>query len=188
MRKSYDWQMKNQEVMLSWACNEGVCAIVGVNAAIVFHPLWFWANNRGTSPDSTRAARAWKAHSAASLSRECAFMSDDVILDALHRLEDEGLILRRRGRLALLWAIGDEGFELMGEKTPAGQEGSPCLKQKLSPSSPAPAAFLSACHRVLPSTAEGCQYAAHRAAARRTLSGRLAWWQIQNQRTRHLWH
>ena len=179
-RKSYDWQMKNQEMMLSWAANEAVCAIVGVNAAIVFQHLWFWANNRGASPGSTRAARVWKAHSAASLSRECAFMSDDVILTSLHRLEDEGLILRRRGRWALLWAIADAGFDLMGEKTPAGQEDSLCLKPKLRPSSPAPLAFAPSCHRV------DAGRAARVRDVRRALSTQLNWWQVQGLRTRHL--
>ena len=180
MRKSYDWRLGNQEVMLSWAACEAVCAIVGVNAAIVFHPLWFWANNRGTSPGSTRAARVWKAHSAASLSRDLGFMSDDVVLDALHRLEDEHLILRRRGRWATLWAIGDAGFALMGQEPPVGQEDSPCLKIKLRPSSPAPAAFPAAAHRVLPGTA------ARVTDVRRALSTQLNWWQVQGLRTRHL--
>ena len=166
--------------MLSWAACEAVCAIVGVNAAIVFQHLWFWANNRGTSPSSTRAERVWKAHSAASLSRDLGFMSDDVVLDALHRLEDEHLILRRRGRWALLWAIADAGFDLMGEKTPAGQEGSPCLKPKLCLTSSAPLTFTSVCHRVIPSTA------ARVADVRRALSTQLNWWQVQGLRTRHL--
>ena len=169
-------------MMLSWAANEAVCAIVGVNAAIVFQHLWFWANNRRATPDSTRAARVWKAHSAASLSRECAFMSDDVVLDALHRLEDAGLILRRRGRWALLWAVSDAGYTLMGETPPAGQGGSPCLKPKLSLSSPAPLAFAPSCHRVDVGTAEGFQYAAHLEVVRRALSMRLKW-----RRTQKLW-
>ena len=180
MRKSYDWRLGNQEVMLSWAANEAVCAIVGVNAAIVFQHLWFWANNRRATPGSTRAARVWKAHSAASLSRECAFMSDDVVLDALHRLEDAGLLLRRRGRWATLWAIGDAGYTLMGEIPPAGQEGSLCLKPKLNPSSPEAAAFPAAAHRVLPGTAARVR------DVRRSLSTQLNWWQVQGLRTRHL--
>ena len=179
-RKSYDWQMKNQEVMLSWAANEAVCAIVGVNAAVVFHPLWFWANNRSSSPSSTRAARVWKAHSAASLSRECTFMSDDVVLDALHRLEDEGLILRRRGRWAVRWAVSDEGYTLMGQEPPMVQEGSLCLKIKLRPSSPEAAVFPAAAHRVDAGTAARVR------DVRRALSTQLNWWQVQGLRTRHL--
>ena len=107
-------------------------------------------------------------------------MSDDVVLDALHRLEDEHLILRRRGRWATLWAIGDAGFELMGQEPPVGQEGSLCLKPKLSLSSPAPAAFPAAAHRVLPGRA------ARVADVRRALSTQLNWWQVQGLRTRHL--
>ena len=184
-RKSYDWQMKNQEVMLSWAACEAVCALVGVNAAIVFQHLWFWANNRRATPSSGRKERVWKAHSAASLSRECAFMSDDVVLDALHRLEDEHLILRRRGRWALLWAIGDAGFELMGETPPVVQEGSLCLKPKLSLSSPAPAAFASASHRVVSGRTEGFQHTAHLAEARRVLSMQLTCWRTQKRWAEH---
>ena len=186
MRKSYDWQMKNQEVMLSWSANEAVCAIVGVNAAIVFQHLWFWANNRGVSPGSTRTARVWKAHSAASLSRDLGFMSDDVVLDALHRLEDEHLILRRQGRWAALWAIGDAGYTLMGDVPPAWQEGSLCLKPKLRPSSPEAAAFASASHRVVSGRAEGFQHTAHLAEARRVLSMQLTYWSTQKRWADHL--
>ena len=184
-RKSYDWRLGNQEVMLSWAANEAVCAIVGVNAAIVFQHLWFWANNRRATPSSGRKERVWKAHSAASLSRECAFMSDDVVLDALHRLEDAGLILRRRGRWAALWAIGDAGFELMGEEPPMVQEGSLCLKIKLRPSSPEAAAFPAAAHRVDAGRAEGFQHTAHLAEARRVLSMQLTYWSAQKRWAGH---
>ena len=111
--------------MLSWACNEAVCTKVGVNAAIVFQHLWFWAHNWQPSAHSVKAGRVWRAYSAVSLSRDFEFMSDDVILDALHRLEDAGLILKRRGKGAVLWAIADAGYTLMGETPSVWQRGAP---------------------------------------------------------------
>ena len=139
----------------------------------------------------------WKAHSAVSLSRECAFMSDDVVLDALHRLEDEHLILRRRGRWATLWVVSDEGFELMGEKTSAGQEGVAAVPRESAPFAPrvlplalaaqaGGAALVQAKARV-PLSSSARDEEAHLAAARRALCGRLAWQQLQRRWTRHLW-
>ena len=183
-RKSYDWRLGNQEAMLSWAACEAVCAIVGVNAAIVFQHLWFWANDRGTSPSSGRKERVWKAHSAASLSRDLAFMSDDVVLTSLHRLEDAGLILRRRGRWAVRWAISDEGYTLMGETPPAGQEGAAAVPRSSAPFAPrllplalaaqaGGAALVQAKARV-PLSSSANEEEAHLAATRRALCGRVA--------------
>ena len=171
MRDSYDWQMKNQEVMLSWAACEAVCALVGVNAAIVFHPLWFWANNRGASPGSTRAARVWKAHSAASLSRDLGFMSDDVVLDALHRLEDAGLLLRRRGRWATLWAVSDAGFELMGDVPPVVQEGVAAVAE-------ARVAAVTLSLRSATRQGKGSPWSIGKVGQ---------WWQVQKRWAGHLW-
>ena len=193
-QKSYDWRLGNQEVMLSWAANEAVCAIVGVNAAIVFQHLWFWANNRRATPSSTRAARVWKAHSAASLSRDLGFMSDDVVLDALHRLEDEHLILRRRGRWATLWAVSDEGYTLMGDVPPVGQEGAAAVPRSSAPFAPrllplalaaqaGAAALVQA--RARNPLSPSARDEAHLAEARRVLSVQLTYWSTQRRWAGH---
>ena len=45
-------------------------------------------------------------------------MSEDVVLDALHRLEAAGLIMRRQKGRVVQWAVGDAGYTLMGKPVP----------------------------------------------------------------------
>ena len=66
----------------------------------------------------TKGGRAWLPYTAAQLARWLPFLSDDVIEDALHTLEAEGLLAKMREGRVTKWAITDAGFTAMGEECP----------------------------------------------------------------------
>ena len=116
--KPRQWHVWHEEALMCSAINTGVCAKVGINAAIVFQYLWHWSRAWRWSSRYIKGDRVWQPYTAAVLSRWLPFLSDDVIGDALHVLEREGLLLKLREGCLTKWAIGDGGFRAMGEMPP----------------------------------------------------------------------
>ena len=116
------WHTNGEECSLAWGLDTRVASKVGVNAAIVFQYLWFWSHawRRATPSKTTHppTADAWLPYTAAELSRWLPFLSDDVIEDALHTLQAEGLLAKLRQGRVTKWAITDAGYVAMGEECP----------------------------------------------------------------------
>ena len=167
----WEWNVRNHDALLSWGANEVVCSKMGINAAVVFQYLWFWAHNWKFEPKKEDSWRLWKAYTAASISHWVVFMSDDVILDALHRLLDAGLIMKRRDRWVTEWAIADAGYELMGKAVPCQ---SSSVGRGDSTLHPQPAG-----------TPNANEEEARVEKTRQLLSVQLAYWQLEKRRARH---
>ena len=113
-----EWIVRNHDALLFWGAAEAVCAKVGVSAAVVFQYFWFCTHNWHFTHTKKDSCRRWLSYTAASLSRWIVFMSDDVILDCLHRLEAAGLIMRRKKGRMTQWAVDSAGYIAMGETVP----------------------------------------------------------------------
>ena len=112
-----EWYTPDDGLFL-WGLDTRVASKVGVNAAIVFQYLWFWAVGHRWGSHYTKDGRVCLPYTAAELARWIVFMSDDVIGDALHTLESEGLLLKMRERCLTKWSVSDAGYEAMGETPP----------------------------------------------------------------------
>ena len=117
--KPRQWHVTGEEALLCCGgIDTGVASRVGVNAAIVFHYLWSWSMTYRWGSHYTKGGRAWLPYTAAQLARWLPFLSDDVIEDALHTLEAEGLLAKIREGRVTKWAITDAGFTAMGKMPP----------------------------------------------------------------------
>ena len=112
------WHTNGEECSLAWGLDTRVASKVGVNAAIVFQYLMSWSTGWSWGGHYTKGGRAWLPYTAAELSRWLPFLSDDVIEDALHVLEGEGLLARLRQGKVTRWSITDAGYETMGQMPP----------------------------------------------------------------------
>ena len=124
-----EWHTNDEECSLAWGLDTRVASRVGVNAAIVFQYLWFWSHawrratpSKTTHPQSGCGGKAWLPYTAAELSRWLPFLSVDVVEDALHVLEGEGLLAKMRQGRVTKWAITDAGFAAMGKTPPVQYE------------------------------------------------------------------
>ena len=110
-----EWHTNDEECSLAWGLDTRVASRVGVNAAIVFQYLWSWSTGWSWGGHYTKGGRTWLPYTAAELSRWLPFLSDDVIEDALHTLQAEGLLVKMRQGKLTKWAINDAGYLAMGE-------------------------------------------------------------------------
>ena len=113
--ESKQWRPKGKGFRVFHGVSEAISSRVGVNAAVVFQYLWHAIHDGMRGSRAVSDGRVWLSHTASSLSRWLPFMSRDVVAASLKALVAAGLLLTRRDRGLIKWAVSDEGFAAMGE-------------------------------------------------------------------------